>query len=62
MHVFPERVVDGFLPRDWHGYSVYVGSEVIGVDRNKRKKRRVTIKLRRPGYEGVLNSFWFFVS
>uniref|UniRef100_A0A8R7QZ16 Uncharacterized protein n=1 Tax=Triticum urartu TaxID=4572 RepID=A0A8R7QZ16_TRIUA len=51
---FSEHVVDGFLPRDWHGYSFYVGSEVIGVDRNKWKKRRVTIKLRRPGYEGVV--------
>ncbi|KAM3228277.1 hypothetical protein ACQJBY_059758 [Aegilops geniculata] len=51
---YEERVADGTLPKDWHGFSVYVSSEVTGVDRNKRKKRKVSIRLRRPGHEDVI--------
>ena len=56
LHVLLERVADGTLPKDWHGFSVYVSSDVTGVDHNKRKKRKVSIRLRRPGHEGACNS------
>ena len=60
LHVLLERVADGTLPKDWHGFSVYVSSEVTGVDRNKRKKRKVSIRLRCPGHEGAWNSLISF--
>ncbi|XP_048541098.1 uncharacterized protein LOC125520269 isoform X4 [Triticum urartu] len=51
---YEEHVVDGPLPTVWHGHSVYVCSEVTGIDRNKRKIRKVSIRLRRPGSEEVV--------
>ncbi|XP_048575275.1 uncharacterized protein LOC125556579 isoform X2 [Triticum urartu] len=52
--LYEEHVVDGPLPKDWHGFSVYVSSEVTGVDRNRRKRWKVSIKLRRPGCEEIV--------
>ncbi|XBH53697.1 hypothetical protein VPH35_076147 [Triticum aestivum] len=50
---YEEHVVDGPLPKDWNGFSVYGSLELTGVDRNRRKRRKVSIKLRRPGCEGA---------